>query len=57
MTPADSSELHDLPLSITVALRKRDDNGEMANVVKGFAKREAPASTPRSAAGGAPWKR
>lgn len=57
MAPSDSSELHDLPLSITVALRKRDDNGEMANVVKGFAKREAPASPPRSAAGGAPWKR
>ena len=38
-------------------LRERDDNGEMANVVKGFAKREAPASTPRAAAGGAPWKR
>ena len=57
MAPNDSSELHDLPLSITVALRKRDDNGEMANVVKGFAKREAPASTPRAAAGGAPWKR
>jgi hypothetical protein len=57
MTLRDSHELHDLPLSITVALRKRDDNGEMANVVKGFAKREAPASTPRAAAGGAPWKR
>ena len=53
----DSSQLHDLPLSITVALRKRDDNGEMANVVKGFARREPPASMPRSAVGGAPWKR
>jgi hypothetical protein len=70
MAPTDSSELHDLPLSITVALRKREDNGEMANSIKGFARREPTASAPRSApagaagvvAGGAagvvrPWKR
>ncbi len=57
MAPTDSTELHDLPLSIAVALRKRDDNGEMANVVKGFTRREPPASAPRGAAGGAPWKR
>jgi hypothetical protein len=57
MAPKDSSELHHLPLSITVALRKRDDNGETVNVVKAFERREATASMPRSVSGGAPWKR
>jgi hypothetical protein len=59
MTLRDSHELHDIPMTITVALRKREDNGEMVNVVKGYGKREATASAPRTptAAGGAPWKR
>ena len=59
MTLRDSHELHDIPMTITVALRKREDNGEMVNVVKGFSKREPTASAPRTptAAGGAPWKR
>ena len=59
MTLRDSHELHDLPMTITVALRKRDDNGEMVNVVKGYAKREPTASAPRPTvtSGGAPWKR
>ena len=59
MTLRDSHELHDLPMTITVALRKREDNGEMVNVVKGYGKRETTASAPRTptSAGGAPWKR
>jgi len=59
MTLRDSHELHDIPMTITVALRKREDNGEMVNVVKGYGKREPTASAPRTptAAGGAPWKR
>ena len=59
MTLRDSHELHDIPMTVTVALRKRDDNGEMVNVVKGYAKREPSASAPRPAvaSGGAPWKR
>jgi hypothetical protein len=46
-------------MTITIALRKREDNGEMVNVVKGYGKRETTASAPRTptSAGGAPWKR
>jgi len=63
MKPKDSSELHNIPLVITVTVRNREDNGEPANAVKGYARREGapspvPASTPRPVAGGAPpWKR
>ncbi len=59
MTLRDSHELHDIPMTITVALRKRDDNGEMVNAVKSFNKREPTASAPRTplSHGGAPWKR
>ena len=64
MRPKDSCELHDLPLSITVKLKKRSDTGEMQNEIKGYAsKSEAAkqsaetAAQGQSAAGDAPWKR
>lgn len=60
MTPGDSVELHNIPLVITVKLKKRDDTGEMANEVKGYAKRDAaPASaTPTQASNPTPpWRR
>lgn len=58
MTPRDSCELHNLPMQITVKLRKRADTGELQNEIRGFAKKDAasgqsqqaPAQTP-------PWKR
>lgn len=37
MTPRDTSELHDVPLIVKVALKKRDDNGEFTNEIKGYA--------------------
>ena len=58
--PKDSVELHNIPLVITVGLKKRDDNGEMGNVIKGYAKKDAAAARTSVAAGsnGAPpWKR
>src|SRR5262249_47826942 len=68
LTPADSAELHQLPLLIYVKGRKRPDNGELTNEISGYSKREAaqPANTNgpvSSAAGGdhktttPPWKR
>ena len=58
MKPNDSAELHGIPLSIVVGLRKRDDNGEMANVVKASEKRETASARPTAVAGSAPpWKR
>ncbi len=62
MAPRDSTELHNVPLVINVACKKRDDNGELTNAIKGFEKRE-PATAPRAftTAGAAgsppPWKR
>jgi hypothetical protein len=57
MTPKDSSELHNLPLSITVKLKKRDDNGELTNEVSAWSKKDAAAGVPQQAgatAAGAP---
>ncbi|HEX8875509.1 MAG TPA: DUF669 domain-containing protein [Phycisphaerales bacterium] len=64
MQPKDSVELHNVPLEINVGLKKRDDNGEFTNVIKGYAKKGgggAPMSAraPVSAGPGStpPWKR
>ena len=58
MTPRDSVELHNLPLIAVVAVKRRDDNGELANEIKGYAKKEAAAGQPQQAtATTAPWRR
>lgn len=70
MQPRDSIELHNIPLEITVGLKRRDDNGELTNVIKGYSRKGAPgiaangAAGPRlavagagSASGAPPWKR
>lgn len=36
LTPRDSSELHNKPMQANVSLRRRADNGEMTNEVKGY---------------------
>lgn len=58
--PKDSVELHNIPLVITVGQKKRDDTGEMGNVIKGYGKKDAVAARPTgpaSANGAPPWKR
>ena len=58
MQPKDSVELHNLPLLITVKLKKRQDTGELVNEVKGYAKKEAATGQPQQAADNTPpWKR
>jgi len=66
MQPKDSVDLHNLPLVIDVKLKKREDNGELTNEIKGFeAKSAAKPQRPESpVAVGAdddestpPWKR
>lgn len=58
MTPRDSVELHNLPLQINVRVKKRDDNGELTNEIKGYAKKEAAAGQPQqSTTNTPPWKR
>ena len=47
MAPKDSCELHDLPLQIAVKCKKRKDTGEIANEVKGYARKEAAAGQPQ----------
>jgi len=58
MQPTDSVELHNLPLVITVKVKRREDTGELTNEVRGYAAKDTAAqpqapvtdSTP-------PWKR
>ena len=58
LKPRDSVELHDLPLVIRVGLKKRDDTGELANVIKGYSKRETGRLTTTAADSDVPaWQR
>ena len=62
LKPKDSSELHNRPMLVTIKLKRRDDNNELANEVKGFAKLEAAgaAAAPAGQAAGdgaPPWRR
>ena len=62
MQPKDSVELHNIPLEISVGLKKRDDNGEFTNVIKGYTKKGGSAAPPRQAVSAGPgstppWKR
>jgi hypothetical protein len=49
MQPKDSAELHNLPLTVTVKLKKREDNGELANEVTAWAKKETATGVPQQA--------
>ena len=60
MQPRDSVELHNLPLVVSVKLKKREDTGELGNEVKGYSTREAAAGQPQQAPTSdstPPWKR
>ena len=60
MQPTDSVELHNIPLTVTVKVKKRSDTGELANEVAGYAARQAAAGTPQQAPAGdstPPWQR
>ena len=59
MAPNDSTELHNLPLVISVKCKKRDDTGELTNEIKGYLKKESgpPATVAATANRTPPWKR
>jgi hypothetical protein len=58
LTPRDSVELHNLPLVVKVACKKRKDTDEIGNVVKGFEKRDAATGRPQQAQSSTPpWRR
>jgi hypothetical protein len=50
MTPRDSSELHNRPLTIRVVCKKNEDTGEIQNEVKGYESRTAALPAPQVAA-------
>jgi hypothetical protein len=51
MTPKDSAELHNLPLTVTVKVKKREDNGEMTNEVSAWTRKDAAAGSPQQQTG------
>jgi len=57
MIPNDSQELHDLPLEIEVALKRRSDTGKMTNEIKGYSKKSSPAQAQQAEDDAPPWKR
>lgn len=58
MKPKDSVELHNLPLLLTVACKKRADTGEMENVIKKYEPPAAAQGEPQQAPTDAPpWLR
>lgn len=58
MTPRDSVELHNIPLTIGVKLKKRDDTGELSNEIVSYAKKEDAQGRPVQAATDTPpWRR
>lgn len=63
LTPNDSEDLHNIPVALTVKVRK-DDNGNLQNEIKGYKPLNAAAPNPQPATAGAnggngaaPWKR
>jgi len=58
MAPNDSVELHNLPLQITVKVKKRDDTGDLTNEIKGYATKESAQGQPQQDRSSTPpWKR
>ena len=60
MQPRDSVELHNLPVELTVKVKRRDDTKDLVNEVKGYAPKEAASGQPQQAPVGdstPPWKR
>ena len=50
LQPKDSCELHDLPMLVKVACKKRDDTDELTNVVKSYKKRDGAGFSPATVA-------
>lgn len=60
MQPRDSVELHNIPLLITVKVKKRQDTGDLANEVKGYEPKTVATGQPQQApvaSNTPPWKR
>lgn len=58
LTPKDSSDLHDIPMVITVR-QKTGQDGEVRNEIRGYARREGAqaAAVPQAQNATPPWRR
>ena len=57
LTPKDSAELHNLPLTITVKVKQRTDTGEPTNEISAWTAKEAATGTVQAAGNTPPWAR
>ena len=58
LQPKDSVELHNIPLLVTVKVKKREDTGELTNEIKGYEPKSAAAGAPQQATDSTPpWRR
>jgi hypothetical protein len=60
MQPRDSLELHNVPLLITVKVKKREDTGELTNEIKGYEPKSVAAGQPQQTQQNSttpPWRR
>lgn len=58
LKPADSAQLHNLPLLITVKVVNRKDTGDLQNRIKAYARKEAAQGQPQQAPTSTPpWRR
>ena len=59
MQPRDSVELHNLPLVISVKVKKREDTGELTNEIKGYERKASAAQAPQAPVtdNTPPWRR
>ena len=59
MQPRDSVDLHNLPLVITIKVKKREDTGELTNEIKGYERKEPAGQTQQAPVtdNTPPWKR
>lgn len=58
LTPKDAMDLHNLPLVVSVKCKKREDNGEITNEIRGYTKKETPPDNPPDPEDNTPpWRR
>ncbi len=55
MAPKESVELHNIPLIITVGLKKRNDSSDLTNVIKAYSRKDEAGPAASTFGGKAPW--
>ncbi len=56
-SPVGSEDLHNIPMAITVGLRKRSDSEEMENVIRKYERRVNAVAAATAPQASAPWKK